>query len=218
MRANNNGIRRLICPPGRDREKIKKSSLRNKTFFSNRVYPVGFFAPAETPHTTFEVYQSYMCSRSCLCGDLHSFWTNAFAYSSGDISEVNSILSLANLNLSSSEKELLLWHQHLSHINLAWLQTFMWDRKWLEDKQSMTSLHSGPFIVSLSWAPTCDVCSLKCSLCLCAKATTCTTKVTSVIPTPAKRKVLKCAHLEPGHCISVDHYMSPEMGRLPHTF
>ncbi len=81
----------------------------------------------------------------------------------------------------------------------------------------MTSFHSGPLIVSLSRAPTCDGPSLKCSACLCAKATTCTTKVTSVTTTPAKRNVFKRAHLEPGRCISVDHYFPPEMGRLPHT-
>ncbi len=34
--------------PGREREtKIKKSSLRKKTFFSDMVCPVGVFAPAE---------------------------------------------------------------------------------------------------------------------------------------------------------------------------
>jgi hypothetical protein len=88
--------------------------------------------------------------------------------------------------------------------------------KWLEEKHSITSLHSGPFI--LSWAPTCDACSLKCSACLCAKVTTRTTKVASVIPMPAKRNILKRAHLEPGCCIFVDHYCSSEMGHLPHTF
>ena len=42
--------------------------------------------------------------------------------------------------------------------------------------------------------------------------------MTSVTTTPAKRNVFKRAHLEPGRCISVDHYFPPEMGRLPHTF
>jgi hypothetical protein len=50
---------RLKSPPGREHEKIKKSSLRSKTFFSDMVCLVRFFAPAETPHTTFLVYQSY---------------------------------------------------------------------------------------------------------------------------------------------------------------
>jgi hypothetical protein len=36
---------RLISLPGREREKIKKLSLRKRTFFSDTVCPVGFFAP-----------------------------------------------------------------------------------------------------------------------------------------------------------------------------
>ncbi len=44
--ANNNGIRAHV--PGREREKIKKSSLCKKTFFSDTVCPVGFFAPCKT--------------------------------------------------------------------------------------------------------------------------------------------------------------------------
>jgi hypothetical protein len=40
--------------PGREREtKIKKSSLREKTFFSDTVYPVGVFAPAENKLLSF---------------------------------------------------------------------------------------------------------------------------------------------------------------------
>jgi hypothetical protein len=52
---------------------------------------------------------------------LTSFWTYAFAYSANDIVQAKTILGSANNNLSSSQKELLLWHQHLSHANLAWI-------------------------------------------------------------------------------------------------
>ena len=128
------------------------------------------------------------------------------------------ILGSANNNLSSSQKELLLWHQHLSHANLAWIQTLMRDQKWLEDSSSMASLHSGPFIVSSSQAPTCDVQGLKCLACLCAKTHTCTTKSKSTTLQPEKKQVLKRGHLMPGCCVSVDHYMSSVMGWLPHTF
>jgi hypothetical protein len=34
-------------------EKIKKSSLRKKTFFSDTVCPIGFFTPTKTPNGTF---------------------------------------------------------------------------------------------------------------------------------------------------------------------
>ncbi len=45
--------KRLISQPGRKREKINKSSLRKKTFFSNTVCPVGFIAPAKTGNVPF---------------------------------------------------------------------------------------------------------------------------------------------------------------------
>ncbi len=48
--ANNNGIR---ARQAKSVNKIKKSSLRKKTFFSNTVCPVGIFAPAKTPNGTF---------------------------------------------------------------------------------------------------------------------------------------------------------------------
>ncbi len=49
--ANNNSIR--AHAPGRESEKIKKSDLCKKTFFSNTVCPVGFFAPTKTHHLWF---------------------------------------------------------------------------------------------------------------------------------------------------------------------
>ncbi len=48
--VNNNGIRACRAE---SMKKIKKSSLCIKTFFSNRVMPVGFFAPAKTPNGIF---------------------------------------------------------------------------------------------------------------------------------------------------------------------
>ncbi len=45
--------KRLLSPPGRECEKIKNLSLRKKTFFSNTVCPVGFFAPAKTANVPF---------------------------------------------------------------------------------------------------------------------------------------------------------------------
>jgi hypothetical protein len=49
--ANNNRIRARA--PGREREKIKKSSLCKKPFFSDMVCLVGIFAPAKTPNLWF---------------------------------------------------------------------------------------------------------------------------------------------------------------------
>jgi hypothetical protein len=47
--------------PGRECEtKIKKSSLRKKTFFSDMVCLVGVFAPAKNQLSSFSIFQSYL--------------------------------------------------------------------------------------------------------------------------------------------------------------
>jgi hypothetical protein len=93
---------------------------------------------------------------------------------------------------------LLPWHQRPSHANLAWIQSLMRDRKWLEDPTAASSLHTGPFISTSSRAPTCDARGLKCLACLCAKATTRTSKIASKALLPVKTNVLKRSHLVPG--------------------
>jgi hypothetical protein len=45
--------KRLISPPGREREKTNKSSLHKNTFFSDRVCAVGFFVPPNQPMSPF---------------------------------------------------------------------------------------------------------------------------------------------------------------------
>jgi hypothetical protein len=85
--------------------------------------------------------------------------------------ESKSTLSSTNRNLSASQKELLLWHQHLSHANVTWIQTLMRDRKWLVDFiDEKSALHTGPFLHSSTQAKTCNPKGLKCATCLCAKA------------------------------------------------
>jgi hypothetical protein len=49
--AKNNGIRARAL--GRECDKIKKSSLCKKTFFSDMVCLIGFFAPAKTLNRVF---------------------------------------------------------------------------------------------------------------------------------------------------------------------
>ena len=103
------------------------------------------------------ILHSHLCPRSRLPLlpfvpeiNHHSFWADAFAYSADDVATTKSILGSANQNLSGSQKELLLWHQCLSHANSAWIQSLMRVRKWLEDPTAASSLHTGPFISTSS--------------------------------------------------------------------
>jgi hypothetical protein len=84
----------------------------------------------------------------------YCFWSDAFGYSIqayNEIVEIKSVLHQKNSNLSSSQKEVLLLHQRLSHASTNWIQTLMWDRKWLIDTgYPNAALHRRPFIVAKS--------------------------------------------------------------------
>jgi hypothetical protein len=94
-----------------------------------------------------------------------SFWDEAFGYSLTNLQAINkikSILGADNTNLSGSQKELLLWHQKLSHASLNWVQMLMRDRKWLKSLcDNDAALHLGPFIKTKSRAPVCDTQKLR---------------------------------------------------------
>lgn len=171
-------------------------------------------------------FSASLCPRSNLpliplaLHPMRNFWNEAFGYTLPNVQAiqgVKSLLSQENTNLSSPQKELLLWHQRLSHASLDWIQMLMRDRKYLSATNADSSLHSGPFIKTKSRAPVCDVSKLKCSACLCAKASVRSPSDQS--PRPSQKKlILKTNHLLPGDCVSADHYFSPIQGRLLHTF
>ena len=154
-------------------------------------------------------------------GSQYCFWSDAFGYTTQDykgIVGLKSVLHQTNSNLSSSQKEVLLWHQRLSHVLINWIQTLMHNRKWLPNSGNLdAALHLGPFIFTKSHAPTCDVLNMKCVACLFAKASTRSSAGMAPCPSPKTLK-LKTNHLAPGDCVSADHYFSPVPGRLPHTF
>ncbi len=151
------------------------------------------------------------------------FWNTAFGFSVdsfGDINTIKNILYQANTNLSLSQKELLLWLQCLSHATVKWIQAMMQDRKWLPSNDgNYTALHLGPFIPTKIGirAHSCTTSTLQCAACLYAKAST--RSPTNLAPRPSqKNNILKQNHLQPGDCLSTNHYFSPIPGRLPHTF
>jgi hypothetical protein len=54
-----------------------------------------------------------------------SFWNEAFGLTMDNSREVKNILGKDNTNLSASQKEVLLWHQRLSHASIQWVQILM---------------------------------------------------------------------------------------------
>jgi hypothetical protein len=152
------------------------------------------------------------------------FWAQAFGFSANnfqDLNKIRNVLHQSNTNLSQSQKELLLWHQRLSHASVKWIQALMRDRKWLPTNvnKNEPALHTGPFIRTKagSRAHCCDSSTLHCAACLYAKASTRTPSNLAPLPS-TKNNILKRDHLLPGDCVSADHYFSPIIGRLPHTY
>jgi hypothetical protein len=146
------------------------------------------------------------------------FWTQAFGFladSFQDLNLIHNVLRQTNTNLSQSQKELLLWHQRLSHASVKWIQALMRDRKWLPSSVSKNdpALHSGPFIQTRagSRAHCCDSSTLHCAACLYVKASTRSPSNLAPQASP-KNNILKRDHLQPGDCISADHYFSPITG------
>ena len=144
------------------------------------------------------------------------------------------VLDGANVNLAAIEKELLLWHQRLSHASISWLQPLMRTKKWLKDHTSPACLHQGPFLpCKIKRTASCSTTGMRCAACLAAKASTRSagarheshaTPTQSTLEKLSRRvngehqKKLKRGDLMPGDCVSTDNYMSAVEGRLEHTF
>jgi hypothetical protein len=91
-------------------------------------------------------------------------------------------------------------------------------QKWLlGSADNKNALHSGPFTPTKSCAQVCNTSTLKCAACLFAKGSTKLPVKLAPLASP-KNHILKQDHLQPGNCILADHYFSPILGCLPHTF
>jgi hypothetical protein len=109
-------------------------------------------------------------------------------------------------------------HQRLSHASIPWIQSLMRHKQFLPcSNADGASLHKGPFIRTNSCAPSCDIAGLKCAACLYAKASA---RTPSNLPPRQSIKTmrLKANDLQPGSCISADHYFSPIQGWVQQGF
>jgi hypothetical protein len=64
--------------------------------------------------------------------NIRCFWSQAFGFNSSEFAAINaiksSLLIVSNTNLSQPQKEVLLWHQRLSHASIPWIQSLMRDK------------------------------------------------------------------------------------------
>ena len=146
-------------------------------------------------------------------------WMEAFQV---DIDEKDiwgqSILNERNQNLSAAEKELLLWHQKLSHAGLSQIQRLCSRQRQkkistVDEFIAFRDSHNLPCKYNVSQAGTS---SLLCAACCISKATRRKPTVRSAGKQMQEMK-LKENDLQPGDRISCDHYVSPVPGRVVST-
>ena len=119
---------------------------------------------------------------------------------------ISSVLRDDNINITGSQKELLLWHQRLGHCSMAKIQSLLST----PNNQSTSIL-----LPKLPRVTTCD--HPRCEACQYAK------QKRRVPPSHVSRPVsereggLSSGILDPGQRVSCDLYQSTIRGRLPHT-
>ena len=118
---------------------------------------------------------------------------------------LSNIFSRTNINLSSEQKELLLWHQRLGHLNQQRIQSLLAIPRDEHTRQILK-----PRNPRASSCPT-----AMCQACQYAKQKRRQPETTK--HTPINQGTLDANILKPGQRVSADQYYSSVRGRLPHT-
>ena len=119
-----------------------------------------------------------------------------------------SVADESNQNLTSAQKELLLWHWKLGHANLQWIQTLC--------REPTTNHHH--FVLETRHPKTSSCVLPKCAACMLGKKMHHMPGTNSGTLVKGKEMMLHHEHLQPGDCVSLDQYESSIPGRLPHTY
>ena len=126
------------------------------------------------------------------------------------------VLDKTNQNLTSAQKDLLLWHFRLGHMGFAHLQQLMRPRPADPAPPATPSSPSSAESCITSRNPsTCTCPPPLCSACQLARARRRSTEVSTT--TVHQEALLKTQHLVPGVCVSIDQYESSVRGRLPNS-
>lgn len=117
-----------------------------------------------------------------------------------------------NQNLTSAQRELLLWHQKLGHANMTWIQELCSKKISRPERPDLPVIDTKAATVPTCVAPLCVACQMA--------------KQTRRGPHSVATKhpgndgfdmVLKKDNLRPGSMVSIDQYESSIRGRLPNT-
>ena len=117
-----------------------------------------------------------------------------------------------NINLTKPQKELLLWHNRLSHAGLGWIQDLMYVKKGAHGDTSVSAI----IPTTHSVTKRCDLKGIKCPSCLLAKQTKRATGAHQIRNNPQREMAIRCEAMRPGQEISSNQYICRTQGRLAH--
>ena len=120
-----------------------------------------------------------------------------------------SVLDETNQNLTSAQKELLLWHSRLAHLGFEHVQRLMHPRV-LDPSPTVSTTHEPCILPKHASAKTCK--PPLCAACQIAKAKRRNSDVSTTTPRP--HTPLNENDIAPGSRVSIDQYESSVRGRL----
>eukprot|EP00804_Cyclotella_cryptica_P012739 CCRYP_019202-RA/>CCRYP_019202-RA protein AED:0.43 eAED:0.27 QI:0/0/0/1/0/0.5/2/0/558 len=145
------------------------------------------------------------------------FWSRCFSFQAAERDVwARNILAASNQNLTLAQKELLLWHQRLSHAGLSTVQNISQQRREsnLSTLSDLVRLRDGPLLPYTYNVPSTACKNLLCAACEISKATCRLPSVCASHTGPRSHMLLKENHVQPGDCVSCDHFISPVPGRV----
>jgi hypothetical protein len=136
-----------------------------------------------------------------------SFQDAEFLGKHDELSVFINVADETNQNMTTSQRELLYWHQRLGHADMARIQVLLAEPKNREEKGILTPKNKKS---SSCAKPLCTACQL-------AKQTRRTSPATNTTLNNDIAGHLSQGDLTPGQWVSMDQYMSALHGRLPHA-
>lgn len=148
-------------------------------------------------------------------------WMRCFSFQDvkADVWKEN-VMAANNQNLDAAQKEFLRWHQRLAHAGLSTVHNLCRQKR--QDKKSKTEdelkvIRQGAMLPCTFNVPGAICDGLLCAACATANATKQAPSIRGATSRFDKEKVLKEGQVEPGDCISCDHFTSPIPGRIMAT-
>ena len=144
------------------------------------------------------------------------FWSRCFAFSTTTTDVwADNVLAERNKNLSPAQKELMRWHQRLSHAGLSTIHNLCRQKRSgrVNKTDELQAIRDSACLPCTFNVPSAVCDGLLCAACETAKASRRAPSLRPTLRPASKEMLLKQGDVQPGDCISCDHFLSPIKGR-----